>query len=187
MSVITAPENTPAAWSTRASLYDTPWDACGWSRAGQLERFRVVLDALEPRPGERFLDWGCGTGELSEYVAATVDYVGFDYADGMVERARREHPDRRFQTWEPLGRFGIVACVGPFNLPDKWSKLSTWHMLRRLFERTDRRLAASLYAGLDESCLSYTLTECRRFARAEGSRSRATKWRHNDILVVLER
>jgi len=187
MTVITAPENTPEAWSCRAEEHANPWTACGWSRDGQLDRFEAVLDALEPQPGDRFLDWGCGTGELSEYVSLRVDYVGFDNAPGMVERARREHPGRRFQTWEPLGNFDLVACVGPFNLPGHWSKEATWHMLRRLFDRTERRLAASLYAGDDDACLQYEFDECERLARGQGFRSRVVAWRHNDILVVLER
>jgi SAM-dependent methyltransferase len=187
MTVITEPVNTPEAWSILAEAHEDPWTACGWSRDGQLDRFEAVLDELDPQAGDRFLDWGCGTGELSEYVSARVDYIGFDFAPGMVDRARHDHPGRRFQTWEPLGNFDQIACVGPFNLPDHWSKEATWHMLRRLFDRTRGTLCASLYAGDDESCLSYSLAECGRFAQGQGYSSFADQWRLNDILVVLER
>ena len=182
--VLTSTENTPEEWSARAE-HPEPWTACGWTYDGQQDRLDAALDELDPQPGDRLLDWGCGTGELSALVAAGVGYVGFDSALGMVERARRDHPNRRFQQWEPQGEFDLVACVGPFNLPGHWSKEATWHTLRRLWERTRRMLVASLYAGADPSCLSYTLEECERFAHAQSYYSRAHQWRHNDILVVL--
>ena len=187
-------ENTPAAWSERAATPD-PWSACGWTQDGQADRFDAVLDELDPQPGDRLLDWGCGTGVLADLVAPSVEYVGFDSAVGMVERARRDHPDRRFQTFAPTGNFDLVACVGPFNLPGHWSKQMTWYTLRRLFEQTlwaaergrKARLVASVYAGSDPRCLSYTIEECDRFAKGQGFRAFADKWRHNDILIVLER
>lgn len=182
--ILTSTENTPEAWSARAE-HPEPWTACGWTYDGQQDRLDAVLDELEPQPGDTLLDWGCGTGALADLVAPRVDYIGFDSAVGMVERARREHPGRRFQTWEPRGEFDLVACIGPFNLPDRWSKQHTWHQLRLLWERTGRMLVASLYAGQDPACLSYTLAECERFARGMSYYSRAVQWRHNDILVVL--
>lgn len=185
MQILTDPANTPEAWSARAAENVEPWWACGWSFDGQMDRFDAVLNELDPQPHERFLDWGCGTGQLTEFLGPRVDYVGFDWAAGMIERAKREHPGFRFQTWEPRGEFDLVACIGPFNLPG--SKESTWHMLRRLFERTNRKLVASLYAGEDESCIRYSLQECERFAGGQSYYSRAVQWRHNDILVVLER
>lgn len=185
--ILASSENTPDAWSARARLPVEAWEACGWTFDGQRDRVEEIVGALDPRPGELLLDWGCGTGVLSELVPDTVDYVGFDYADGMVERARREHPGRRFVAWEPLGRFDLVACVGCFNLPDRWSKLDTWHTLRRLWDRTDRALAVSLYAGDDPACLQYTVDECAAFACSEAFYAKAARWRHNDILVVMER
>lgn len=183
MTILTDPINTPEAWTDRARTEWKPWAACGWSFDGQMDRFDAVLDELDPQPGERLLDWGCGTGALTDLISPGVTYIGFDWAEGMVDRAKREHPGRRFQTWEPLGDFDLVACVGPFNLPG--SKEATWHMLRRLFERTTRKLVASLYAGADDSCLQYTLRECEQFAARESYYSRAEQWRSNDILVVL--
>lgn len=184
--ILTSTDNTPEAWSERATAPE-PWKACGWTFDGQMDRFEAVLDELEPQPGDRLLDWGCGTGGLSDLVAPGVAYIGFDSAPGMVRRAIHDHPGRQFQTWEPRGEFDLVACVGPFNLPGHWSKEMTWFTLRRLFERTRYKLAASLYSGRGESCLSYSLAECDRFAKGQGFRAFADKWRHNDILVVLER
>lgn len=162
MAVIEAPVNTPEAWSLRAHTIAEPWTACGWSREGQLVRHANVRQVLDPQPGERMLDYGCGTGELSLLVPEGVGYVGYDPALGMVERAGEQHamPGRAFVATLPPGRFDLVACVGCFNLPDGWSKQRTWHTLRHLWDVTGcRALAVSLYAGDDAHCLRYEYDE----------------------------
>ena len=56
-----------------------------------------VVDLLAPRPGERILDVGCGTGTLTRLLAdARADVVGVDASPAMVERARAAFPDLRF-------------------------------------------------------------------------------------------
>jgi SAM-dependent methyltransferase len=65
-----------------------------------------VLDALAPRPGERILDLGCGTGELTRAIAdAGSEVVGLDASTPMIEQARRAYPelDFRFGRGEELG------------------------------------------------------------------------------------
>lgn len=49
-----------------------------------------VLELLDPKPGERILDLGCGDGALTEkLVAAGADVLGVDASEAMVEAARR--------------------------------------------------------------------------------------------------
>lgn len=185
--VIEEPVNTPEAWSERARL-DSAWEACGWSEDGQRSRHLAVVAALAPEPGDRLLDFGCGTGELCELLLPDVDYVGYDWATGMVIRAGREHPGRRFQSWQPTGVFDLVACVGCFNLPGNWSKEHTWHTLRTLWDQTCcRTLAVSLYAGVDGRCLSYTGAEAADAGAQLSWNVRVDQIRHNDLLLTVRR
>jgi len=57
-----------------------------------------LLAQLGPRPGERILDVGCGTGQLTaEISSAGAEVVGIDSSASMVERARQNFPDLRFE------------------------------------------------------------------------------------------
>lgn len=186
--VILEPVNTPEAWTIRAEECPEPWEACGWTEEGQQERFRIVLDALAPKEGERLLDYGCGTGALTDILPAGVDYVGYDWSAGMIQRAADEHPGRVFTTFPPTSRFDLVAIVGTFNLHDHWSKERTFHTLRHLWDATGcRALAASMYAGEDIACLQYTAPELERACCHLTWDSRVVAWRENDLLLVARR
>src|SRR4051812_44455078 len=51
---------------------------------------RVVVDALQPADGKRWLDVACGTGDLAELAdAAGADVVGVDFAAPLIETAKR--------------------------------------------------------------------------------------------------
>lgn len=57
-----------------------------------------VVDLLAPQPGERILDIGCGTGQLTAQIAQTgALVVGMDNSPAMVDEARRLYPQREFQ------------------------------------------------------------------------------------------
>lgn len=182
--------NTPAAWSERAAI-EPGWCAVGWSEDGQRDRFDAVLEALAPEPGERLLDFGCGTGALVRLLDHRVGYVGVDWAAGMLERARRDHPGVLFVHPPVTARFDLVACVGTFNVADGWSKEQTWCELEHLWRSTGcRTLAASLYAGLDERCLHYGDTgQLHAVASAIDSEvtSEVIPFRGNDVLLVMRR
>jgi trans-aconitate methyltransferase len=58
---------------------------------------RDLIALVDPQPGERVLDLGSGTGQLSAEIAARgARVVGIDSSAEMVEAARRAHPELEF-------------------------------------------------------------------------------------------
>jgi SAM-dependent methyltransferase len=59
---------------------------------------RDLLELLAPQPGERILDVGCGTGQLTADIAGSgARTQGIDKSASMIEQARRNFPDLRFE------------------------------------------------------------------------------------------
>jgi trans-aconitate methyltransferase len=62
-----------------------------------------VVDLLDPRPGERILDLGCGDGVLTAKIAAAgADIVAVDAAPDMVAAARAKGLDARIVPGQSL-------------------------------------------------------------------------------------
>lgn len=56
-----------------------------------------VIELLGPRQGERILDLGCGTGHLTNRIAAAdARVVGVDKSPRMIEGAKENYPDLTF-------------------------------------------------------------------------------------------
>jgi trans-aconitate methyltransferase len=75
------------------------WNPALYNRkhAYVFEYGREVIELLGPRPGERILDLGCGTGHLTSLIAASgASVIGLDSSPAMVEAARREYPEIEF-------------------------------------------------------------------------------------------
>lgn len=52
-----------------------------------------LIDVLDPVPGERILDVGCGTGTLTAQIAERgAQVVGVDLSPAMVDEAQRKYP-----------------------------------------------------------------------------------------------
>ncbi len=82
-------KQTEKTWNT--ALYDGK-NAFVWKHG------RGVVDLLEPQPGERILDLGCGTGHLTNQIAtAGAEVIGLDKSQSMIEEARRLYPGLRFE------------------------------------------------------------------------------------------
>jgi SAM-dependent methyltransferase len=59
---------------------------------------RDLLKLLAPQPGERILDVGGGTAQLTTQIAAAgADVAGIDASPAMIDQARRNAPGIRFE------------------------------------------------------------------------------------------
>lgn len=57
-----------------------------------------LLEMLAPQPGERILDLGCGTGQLTAQIAESgAEVVGLDASETMLREGRRLAPDVEFR------------------------------------------------------------------------------------------
>jgi trans-aconitate methyltransferase len=68
-----------------------------------------LVELLAPKAGERILDLGCGTGQLTAQIAESgASVVGLDSSAAMVETARQNYPHLEF----------IHASATEFTLPE---------------------------------------------------------------------
>ncbi|AFZ11166.1 Methyltransferase type 11 [Crinalium epipsammum PCC 9333] len=70
-----------------------------------------IVELLSPQPGERILDLGCGTGQLTEKIASLgAEVMGIDSSAAMITKAEANYPTipfavadaRNFQVAQPL-------------------------------------------------------------------------------------
>ncbi|HEX6501366.1 MAG TPA: methyltransferase domain-containing protein [Micromonosporaceae bacterium] len=113
--------NTRTSYDTVADSYaDLMRDALA-----DLPYLRAVLrlfaELVEAAGGGPVVDVGCGPGHVTRYLHDLgVDAFGIDLSPGMVETARREHPDLRFQ----------VGSMTDLDLPDSSvDGLLAWYSL----------------------------------------------------------
>jgi trans-aconitate methyltransferase len=95
-------------------MHTTRWSPDRYdARASFVPRLAAdLVDLLGPRPGERVLDLGCGTGTLTAEIArrgATV--VGVDASAEMIEAARQREPALRFE----VGDGEALTSAGEFD------------------------------------------------------------------------
>jgi len=78
----------------------TTWDAQQYQQrhAYVFEYGKAVLDLLSPQKGERILDLGCGSGQLTAAIAdAGATVIGLDSSPEMLAEARAHYPALDFR------------------------------------------------------------------------------------------
>lgn len=106
-----------------------------------------LVQALEARPGESWLDIGCGRGAVAEQVGLTLGVngkiLGFDISERMVENARMMAKKQNLINCDFIvdnaqfpekigGEFDVIcSCLVLFFLPDPLMALQNWrHYLK---------------------------------------------------------
>jgi SAM-dependent methyltransferase len=130
----------------------------------------LLLQAANPRPGERVLDLACGTGIVARRVAARVgaggQVVGLDLNPAMLAVARSEaqregvsvewHEGRLEALPFPEGHFDLVLCQqGLQFVPEKRQALAEMHRVLR----DGGRLALSVWRDLEHHPFFATLND----------------------------
>jgi len=76
------------------------WDARNYDRSMPfVSGFGLeVVQWLNPQAGERIIDWGCGTGDLSAKIAESGAKVhGIDFSREMIQEATTKYPHLSFE------------------------------------------------------------------------------------------
>ncbi len=99
------------------------WDEVGQSPIETVDRVASLADHLAIQPGEAVLEVGCGTGQLTGWLAeqaAPGTVVAVDFAPAMVDAARSKGIPAEFRVADvcrdDLGadRFDLVLCFHSF-------------------------------------------------------------------------
>ena len=101
-------------YSKSAEWYDDIYSWKDYSREAEL--LHALIQKHSRRPLKTLLDVACGTGQHVRYLKTHYTVEGLEYADPMLARARRQHPDVTFHqgdmTGFELGRqFDVVVCL----------------------------------------------------------------------------
>jgi len=92
------------------SLLGLPWVyQMFFNMVGGPRRSRILVrEYIQPRPGSRILEIGCGPGTIVPFLPPS-EYVGFDMSPGYIELARRRYPEQTF----------ICERVSQYTLPQQ--------------------------------------------------------------------
>ena len=97
-------EGVKAYYDRRASEYDDWWLGRGLyadrERPGWEDELRLLEGAIRDLPPVRTLDVACGTGFLTRHLRG--DVVGLDASERMLEIARGQAPQGRFEQGDAL-------------------------------------------------------------------------------------
>jgi SAM-dependent methyltransferase len=117
---------SPTASDPRIAFFNQlapNWDQCGPDPTTTLRRLCGLDGILGLRPGQEVLEVGCGTGQITGWLADAVwpgRVVAVDFASGMLERARARGVDAEFRLMDICDeqtveqRFDLVLCFHSF-------------------------------------------------------------------------
>ncbi len=124
-------------------------EAVRWSPRGQALHYECLLDIDENIEGSRVLDYGCGKGDLYQFLEErniSVDYTGFDINENLISLAKQKYPEAEFRVFdieaeEMDGDFDYIFLCGVFNLKLKDLDKTIKNVLVKLFRHCRKALA----------------------------------------------
>jgi ubiquinone/menaquinone biosynthesis C-methylase UbiE len=132
------------------------WDASDQNAAETIRRLEESADLLRLKPGEAVLEVGCGTGQLTGWLAARVRpdrVVAIDFSPGMLEKAGPKCAEAEFRLVDicrdPVGEgcFDLAFCFHSF--PHFHNQSTALQNLGRALKPTGR-LVILHFAGSGE-------------------------------------
>lgn len=83
---------------------------------------RFISEIVQPRPGDRILDIGCGTGASVRYLPSDVEYVGIDLSAPYIEVAQAKYGKRCTFICADVATFD-GSTIGSFDRAFSWGVL----------------------------------------------------------------
>jgi SAM-dependent methyltransferase len=132
------------------------WDRVGQDPAATVARLAELSSLLDLRPGMNVLEVGCGTGQITGWLAQQVtpgSVVALDFSEAMLDEARRKQLNAEFRCADvcrdDLGTecFDAILCFHSF--PHFRDQLAALRNLARAL-RSSGRLIVMHLAGSHE-------------------------------------
>ena len=123
---MTAPSGGLEKKSWMRSVLEMPWAYEAFQRSVGKHKLRREFAAryIQPSPGMRVLDFGCGPGDFVPFMPS-VDFVGFDISEPYLASARSRFSQATFYggSLEDLGQseepFDVALSIGVLHhIPD---------------------------------------------------------------------
>ncbi|MFZ5998237.1 MAG: class I SAM-dependent methyltransferase [Nitrospirota bacterium] len=123
-------------------------EAVRWSSTGQLLHYKALLDVGDI-DGKKILDYGCGKGDLYQFLkdnGIRVEYSGCDINEKLITFASEKYPDVDFRVFdiekEELDEeFDYIFLCGVFNLEVQGLDETIKNTLAKLFRHCRSALA----------------------------------------------
>ncbi len=132
-------------------------EAVRYSPRGQSLRYESLLDIDDSIEGAKVLDYGCGKGDLYQFMkeqGISVDYTGFDINENMILLAEQKFPEADFQVFdietdELDEEFDYIFLCSVFNLKLKDLDKTVKNVLVKLFAHCRKTLAFNALSSED--------------------------------------
>lgn len=126
---------------------------CGWStKESQEARFSALMRTLKYNGGS-IVDFGCGTGDLYEFIVRNygqVQYTGVDSNEGMLKIARQSHNAEFIQcSFDEINfkQTEFVVASGVFQFQDVSNPNYYEQLVKNLFSKSLKALSVNFLSA----------------------------------------